>query len=671
MSLLTLLRTAQAPYVDLAADITIGVGLAGTPEVIDEYVDLAGDIEVGVGLAATATIDAYVDLAADIEVGVGLAGELQTFSPYVDLAADIGVSIGLSGRLGSALADTVWAWTSPDADPNVLRSLQVRIATKDGEFVTVDPKEIIDLEIVLTDRGGYDSMSLTLQRDARLQLGDLDALADVDVEYLGRTLFEGRIEEAGQSLSSTSMERPITCAGPLAQLKDHNAFRACYIDSDLSNWKTDQGVLGDRGIDVTLTGDHLRFATRYGFAYQGSNAARAYYELFDGIQDADAIVGFAARVRLMKGRYGTSGAQDNWSLCLYTRRALSEGTTRFLAEDHTNLTTVDGSAAWWLTDDIAYANQRLALLRMEYLGSDAIQFMTSAGNTGDTEDEEVTPSVCWRVTHARVVARTLPSTFSGDHDHGEFIVDPVEVVQDIVSPYWSEAETELFFPDESGITLTQCVFGSIPKTRADALEEVNELLGWDWFASRKTFTYRKPYTNSTVPDEALYRVPLATPGLTYNLAPAFSECYNAVRVVYTGKTGSAREVIVHADSETLGDHVRAETYQAPESIRTRSAAQTLGTRWLAAHAEPPVSGSMSLTGNVPVATGEDRDCLLMWPGEIVQLCDAPSPFSAGQKITKVTLRPLEHRADIEVGENSRRFDRWLARLSYGAKTRKR
>ena len=49
--------------------------------------------------------------------------------------------------------------------------------------------------------------------------------------------------------------------------------------------------------------------------------------------------------------------------------------------------------------------------------------------------------------------------------------------------------------------------------------------------------------------------------------------------------------------------------------------------------------------------------------ELVIVNDAPRTYRRQEReISRVTLRPLEHTTDIELGAKSRRFEKWLARL---------
>jgi len=125
-------------------------------------------------------------------------------------------------------------WTAPDVTVPALQGLTV---TLDGHNV---PRALIvePFIIELSDRGGPISATMTLARDVRLAATPM--LSQLVVTYKGQRLFKGRLEARGLDLGS-DMANTLTFTGPIKQLGDHRAFRRCYVDSDLDNWRCDQG----------------------------------------------------------------------------------------------------------------------------------------------------------------------------------------------------------------------------------------------------------------------------------------------------------------------------------------------------------------------------------------------------------------------------------------------
>ncbi|MEN6548524.1 MAG: glycine-rich domain-containing protein, partial [Armatimonadia bacterium] len=114
-----------------------------------------------------------------------------------------------------------------------LRGLRVYLGGK-----AIQRALIRDLTIVLSDRGGYESATLVLDRSVRKkQYANFSTLR---VVYKTVVLFRGRLDGRGPALSD-EMVHSLSFTGPIVQLKDHKGFRRVYADSDLSSWQTGQG----------------------------------------------------------------------------------------------------------------------------------------------------------------------------------------------------------------------------------------------------------------------------------------------------------------------------------------------------------------------------------------------------------------------------------------------
>lgn len=210
-------------------------------------------------------------------------------------------------------------------------------------------------------------------------------------------------------------------------------------------------------------------------------------------------------------------------------------------------------------------------------------------------------------------------------------------------------------------TPDQLDFTDIPYDRQDALDDVNGMLGWNyacWDGTEVEFALPKSGT--------AHVIAASDPRTTWSVEESLDETYNAVRVCYGNKSGKPREVIVHGSTAALRGTVRADTLQAPESIKSEKAATRFAKRYLASHETKQVAGSVSIQGDDGVL-----DPLLIRPGGTVKMTGPARSLSGTHEITRVTLRPLEWTADVEFGTNSKRFDTWLARLAAGAKSIKR
>jgi hypothetical protein len=205
----------------------------------------------------------------------------------------------------------------------------------------------------------------------------------------------------------------------------------------------------------------------------------------------------------------------------------------------------------------------------------------------------------------------------------------------------------------------QMAFTESRKDRWEAIDEVNTLLGYDyWCYNGTTVVFQDP-ADGTVR-------PLSTddPATDWSFTKDIDETFSAVRVEYGNKRGKPRDVIVHGDAAI--SIVRADTVQAPESVKTLKGAQRFGRRWLRDHKELQVTGSVTVVGD-----SGPLDAMLYRPGDRLKIGGPARGATGTQKVTRVTLNPLDWSATLEFGVNPKRLDRWLARLAVGTKGIKR
>lgn len=237
----------------------------------------------------------------------GLAGSVSATVRDASVAGAISGTFGVRGRLkgttGPVLPATDWDWGTAQVDPEVLETLRVKLSTPDGEYTTIDPADLADLEIKLTNKGGVDSITLTIRRDSCLDLGDLDYGTECEVSYLGRT-WQAWLSEAALDHGAT-MTRNVTFLGWIAKLREEDeAFRRVYVDKRLSAWKTDQGhTVGDNLNQFTVSADEneIELAANWGATFQADedlvwedlktpgSSCRIYYELFGGVATPERI----------------------------------------------------------------------------------------------------------------------------------------------------------------------------------------------------------------------------------------------------------------------------------------------------------------------------------------------------------------------------------------------
>ena len=379
--------------------------------------------------------------------------------------------------------------------------------------------------------------------------------------------------------------------------------------------------------------------------------ARVYWEMFEGVDEAgmDNLWIRAVDLDMSIGGWAAVDHGDYFQVSIYGR-AYVDGAN--LVTIHQEPVTRPAGAAKWrrvtLRHTNANANVRCIVVKVELI-EESPAVPDPSGETFTYDDQYATADAPpWGI---RIHSASIYGSQVGRN------VRPDLIFTDIL--------------DNRGFTYSgpvgswvadQLNFSDIPKDRQEGLDDVNGMVGWNygcWDGTEVEFALPKAGT--------AWSVDAADPRTTWSVNESLDETYNAVRVTYTNAKGKAREVIVHADSEALrGVGTRADCIAAPESIKSLRAATRFGTRYLAAHAQRQVTGTLSITGDDGVL-----DPLLVRPGDTVTMTGPAKFLSGTHEVTSVTLRPLDWTADIQFGSNSKRFDLWLARLAVGAKSIKR
>lgn len=173
--------------------------------------------------------------------GISLAGWEPTGkvrTPITHSSARVTIRIAHRYARGQITGDVLptdpHGWTLPDCSPPDIQSLSVTVGG-----ARIPNARIVSVPIELSDRGGYISATLTV----RLRHRDDYRFAwhaNMVVSYKGAHLFRGRLEESSYEMGD-ELVRTMVFTGPIVTLEDHQSFRKVYVDSDLDNWRTDQG----------------------------------------------------------------------------------------------------------------------------------------------------------------------------------------------------------------------------------------------------------------------------------------------------------------------------------------------------------------------------------------------------------------------------------------------
>lgn len=136
-------------------------------------------------------------------------------------------------REGTVLPETdTLGWTTPDAEASPLWDLTVTIAG-----VRIPNAAITSFPIELDCHGGFESCAISF---ASKRTNRWPRRAQIVIDYDGMHPFEGRLATQRRSIG-TELGWSLEFVGKLADLRNHRSFRCVYVDSNLDNWRTDQG----------------------------------------------------------------------------------------------------------------------------------------------------------------------------------------------------------------------------------------------------------------------------------------------------------------------------------------------------------------------------------------------------------------------------------------------
>lgn len=377
-------------------------------------------------------------------------------------------------------------------------------------------------------------------------------------------------------------------------------------------------------------------------------SARVYYPLFDGIDPESQD----QRIRALDMKLQIGGEKadlgTNYQVSVYGRRLI----------DTPNLVTIfrqvveRAAGSPWVDVNVSrqidHDSVHCIVLKLEAIETD---FTPPADPTAThTYDDQATTAdpPPWGVR----IKEGGTAVYASDLGRN---VTVRRVIEDIVSPYFTVTGAN------STLELDQLAFSDIPKSRAEALDDVNAMTGYVYSCWEEGELHLQEVGAGT------HRTADVTdPRISFSFAENIDDTFSAVRVLYATKLGRARDVIVHRDSRALGTLVKADTIEAPDSIRSEAAAIRVGMRYLRDHNEKSVSGSLHVEGE----STSFGDALLVRPGDTVTIAGAGG-VRHDLPVTGVTLHPLTWEADVQFDVAPARFAQWLAKVQAGAHARKR
>lgn len=360
----------------------------------------------------------------------------------------------------------------------------------------------------------------------------------------------------------------------------------------------------------------------------GQNA-RVYLELFGGLTGDSSIISNDHAIRCVDIDMEVGGYQSHlhpyFQVSIYMRESVDSANLGCIFRRQ-----LDPGTGIWLPVKVraecSYTRARCVVIRVEAVAYSWTPPEDTYEKTYDDQYSMADPPP-WgiRISKAVVYASSLKRNVSTHR-----------VLDDILEGGGMERDGGRDY------TLDELYFDELPKDRWEAIDDVVAITGDNYAA------YGNNVVHFSQPGHGpSYAYAYSDSRTTWDVEKTVDEMYGGIRVGYSNKNGKRREVIVHG-----GSGPRYEYMDAPDTIKTAKQATRFGERFLAAHGLPGTSGSMTLRG---------VEALSLRPGGTLN----------GEPVTGVTINPLDLSASVQFGENSRRFDTWLARVAAGAKPKRR
>jgi len=190
----------------------------------------------GLGGGEETPVVTVVELACAMVNGVEFEVETDQRAATMEIGCDLVNGARLRARAlreGTVLPETdTLGWTTQDTAASPLWDLTATIAG-----VRIPNASITSFPIELDAHGGFESCAISF---ASKRTNRWPSRAQIVVAYDGMHPFEGRLATQRRS-RGTEQGWSLEFVGNLNDLRNHRAFRRVYVDSDLDNWRSDQG----------------------------------------------------------------------------------------------------------------------------------------------------------------------------------------------------------------------------------------------------------------------------------------------------------------------------------------------------------------------------------------------------------------------------------------------
>lgn len=382
-------------------------------------------------------------------------------------------------------------------------------------------------------------------------------------------------------------------------------------------------------------------------------SARVYYPMFDGVWSSERIHDLVMDLEIGGA---VAHLATNYQVSIYGREDIDAPNLatifRTVVERPAGATWVPLHVSRGGIEDIGVGEDdrvRCIVLKLEAMADDFTPPADPATKTyADQAGSADAPPWGVRVESASVYASSLGRN-----------VTILRAIEDIVSPFFTVTVVGATAPLD--LELDQMSFAEVPKSRAEALDDVNAMVGYSYFC------WEDGELVLQAPGAGTQRTADVTdPRISFSFAENIDDTYNGVRVKYQNPYGHERDAVAHMDSPVLGATDKGDTIDAPDSVRSYKGAMKVGLRYLRDHIDTSISGTLHVEG-VSESFG---DALLARPGDLVTISGAGG-VRHDLQATGVTLNVLDWSSDVRFDVAPARFDLWLNKVAAGAHARKR
>lgn len=516
--------------------------------------------------------------------------------------------------------------------------LAVILQSADGGIRRQVARELIgDLVFSSIDPGGFEACSIALARQVGADFPEMRAFAHLTVvdKRTMQAVWDGRLSQPGQS-NRDGPQRSIDAVGP-ALLADDELRSVVYHDTSLTSWVQAQknligasSVSADEDTNADLDSGSLVETIPTGTVLTTNDAAVARYAVLH-----------AARQRLLRIQATVSASQTSAS---YAQDIVGRGVGGAGASSDAQLATVNFNTSPSTLSAVLgtdFSTTHFAVdLRSRYTG---------AGVTSGSENRGRFRSV--------LVCGERLDTLGNATTRSATPIPMWHVVEDVVGRYLQSAfdGASAFVDQGANYGIDQLVYES-PVSGRQILEDMMVLApGYTWHGWERQASGLHSFEWVAYPTTVDVQLSSAA---GFDSPATSADVYDQVEVHWQDQRGRNRTTRRSSFVAALGGLHRTGTLDLSRRMGSAAAAAAIGDLWLAAHAAPTNSGTLTVAGPVHSRT---RGVIMPWewrPGVNVQLIDTlPLPSGLYQDGIS-TFRVTGCRYSSSAGTVELQLDSW-------------